>query len=407
MTATAGRQALRADRHIRVLDISAFLAGSAASSLLAEFGAEVIKVEQPGGGDPLRHLGREYEGVPLWWALEQRNKKGITLNLQHEEGQDLFRRLVSRSDVVIENFRPGTLDGWGLSFPSLQEVQPALIMLSVSGFGQTGPYSCRPALGRSGEGIGGMSYLTGDPEGPPGRAGVAISDYMTGLFGALGVLLALYYRDAQGTGLGQWIDATLYESMFRFLEDTVPTYDKLGVVRQRVGLSVGAGAAPADAYRAGDGKWLTLAVPHDGHFRRLTHAMGMEELNDDPRFGTNADRIANRGALDSILQPWLDGLDRDAAVKRLEAEGVVVSAIYSIADIFGDPHYAAREAIARVTDARLGDIAMPAVTPRLSLTPGRVDRSGPALGEHNEEVYSGLLGLPRSEIDALRDRSVI
>ena len=390
---------------IRILDIGTRIAAPFAATLLGDFGAEVIKVELPGTGDFMRTIGPFDQQHSLWWAVEGRNKKSITLDLRTPRGQDLFRALVRKADVVVENFQPGTLEEWGLGYEVLAGENPDLILTRASVYGQSGPYRDRPGLDRNGIGFGGLLYITGYPDRPPVRPGVIISDYLTGVFNALAIMIALYHRDAHRGG-GQWVDLALYESVFRVLEHTLPAYDRLGIVRGREGNRL-KNSAPLDNWETSDGQYICIVAAGDGLFPRLARAMGRADLLQDPRFATFAKRVEHGDAINAIVGDWCRQ-HTAAEIERLLVEAQVpVSRALSIADIAADPHYAARADIVSVDDPSLGPVKQPAVYPRLSATPGRVRRGAPRLGEHNDEIYGGLLGLSADEIAALRRDGVI
>jgi crotonobetainyl-CoA:carnitine CoA-transferase CaiB-like acyl-CoA transferase len=390
---------------LRILDIGTRIAAPFAATLLGDFGAEVIKVELPGSGDFMRGIGPFADGYSLWWAVEGRNKKSITLDLRTPRGQDLFRRLVRTADVVVENFQPGTLEGWGLGPEVLAQENPDLILTRASVYGQDGPYRDRPGLDRNGIGFGGLLFLTGYPDRPPVRPGIIVSDYLTGIFNALAIMIALYHRDVHRGG-GQTVDLALYESVFRILEHTLPAYDRLGIVRGREGNRL-RNSAPLDNWETQDGEFICIVAAGDGLFPRLARAIGRPELLDDPRFATFQARVANADAINAIVGEWCR-IHTAAEIEHIMvAAAVPVSRAFSIADIAADPHYAARQDIVTVDDPTAGPLKQPAVYPRLSATPGRVQCGAPRLGEHNDEVYGGLLGLSSDQIALLRSERVI
>jgi crotonobetainyl-CoA:carnitine CoA-transferase CaiB-like acyl-CoA transferase len=389
---------------LRVLDLGTVVAGPFMATLLGDFGADVLKVELPNRGDMLRHLGPVRNGTSYWFAADARNKRSITLDLRQPAGRDLLLRLVAVSDVLIENFIPGTLDGWGLDAATLRAANPHLIIARASGFGQTGPYRKRPGYDRVGVAFGGLWYQTGDPDGPPMRPGTSIADYLTGTFGALGVLMALYHRDARG-GPAQEIDAALFESIFRVLEFTAVLYDRDGVVRGRVGNS--GPAAPSGAFRTRDGGYVMLAVAEDGMYDRLMRAVGRPDLADEPRYRSAPGRMADRAPIEDAIAAWAARQDLAGALAVLEAAEIPAAPSTTIADIFADPQYAARDDIVTADDPALGPVRMQGVTPKLSLTPGSVRRGAPLLGEHNAEVYGSLLGLTEGDMARLRDARAI
>jgi crotonobetainyl-CoA:carnitine CoA-transferase CaiB-like acyl-CoA transferase len=390
---------------IRILDVGTRIAAPFAATLLGDFGAEVVKVELPGTGDFMRTIGPFAEQHSLWWAVEGRNKKSITLDLRQARGQELFRALVAKADVVVENFQPGTLEEWGLGYAALAAINPDLILTRASVYGQSGPYRDRPGLDRNGIGFGGLLYLTGYPDRPPVRPGVIISDYLTGVFNALAIMIALYHRDAHRGG-GQWVDLALYESVFRILEHTLPAYDRLGIVRGREGNRL-KNSAPLDNWETKDGQFICIIAAGDGLFPRLARAIGRADLLADPRFGSLAARAEHGDAINAIVGDWCRQHTAAEIESIMLAAAVPVTRAYSIADIVADPHYAARQDIVTVDDPTIGPVKMPAVYPRLSATPGRIDRGAPRLGEHNQEIYGSLLGLSTEELARLAADKVI
>ena len=389
---------------LRVIDLGTVIAGPFASTLLADFGAEVIKVELPGRGDTLRQLGPVRPGTSLWFAADARNKKSITLDLRRAEGRALLLQLVAVADALVENFVPGTLDGWGLDTATLRAANPRLVIARASGYGQTGPYRRRPGYDRVGIAFSGLWHITGTPDGEPVRPGTSLADYLTGTFGALGLMMALYHRDLRG-GPAQEIDVSLFESIFRVMEHTVVHYALDGVVRDRTGNS--GPAVPSGAWRSRDGRWVGLAVAEDRMYARLMHAIDRDDLAEDPHYQTAPGRAAARAPIEDAIRAWMAERDAAEALAVLEAADIPAAADTTIADIFADPHYAAREAIATVEDPALGTLRMQGVTPKLSHTPGAVRRGAPELGEHNAEVYGGLLGLSPDEIARLQGDGVV
>ncbi len=389
---------------LRVMDISTVFAAPFAASLLADFGAEVLKVEMPGSGDPLRGM-QPFEGEEsLVWAALSRNKRSVTLNLKTEEGKELFLRLLGDRDVLFENFRPGTLERWGLGTDDLREANPRLVIVRVSGFGQTGPYRRKAGFGTPATAFSGYTYITGYPDRPPLLPPISIADYVTGLFGALGAMSALYHRDALG-GEAQEVDAALYESMFRLLESVVTPYQRLGLVRERSGNQLGS-SVPAGVFTSADDKMLVLTTSTDRTFGRLARLMGREDMISDPRYATNRARVERRGEVDGIVADWFESRSARDIQRACDENGVPVSLVNSIADIFEDPHFAAREMLLEVEHATLGKVAVPGIVPKFSGTPGELRHAGPLLGEHNEEIY-GILGLSEGEIRRLREEGVI
>ena len=391
---------------IRVLDIATFIASPFCATLLAEFGADVIKIELPGTGDPVRAMGSASEcNEKLIWLSEARNKRCVTLDLRKAEGAELFKQLVAKSDVVCENFQPGTLEKWGLGYDILRQVNPKLVMLRVSGYGQTGPYKNRPGFGRIANAFGGISFLAGYPDRAPVTPGSAtLPDYLAGLFGAFGVLMALRHRDR--TGEGQMIDIGLYETIFRILDELAPAYDKHGYIRQRMGPGT-VNVVPHSHYPTRDGRWIAIACTSDKIFERLAKLMGRPEIAADGEYGTFRQREAQREQVDQMVADWTRQHERDELLKLCEQGQVPCGPVCSIDEIFEDPHYRARESILRMKDERIGELAIPNVVPRLSSTPGKVKWLGRSLGEHNQEIYRDLLGLSDRRINELAQKGVI
>jgi crotonobetainyl-CoA:carnitine CoA-transferase CaiB-like acyl-CoA transferase len=390
----------------RVLDVASFLAGPFCATQLGEFGADVVKVELPGVGDATRRFGTMTDcGDSLPWMSESRNKRCITLDLRKPDGVVLIKRLVEQSDVLVENFQPGTMERWGLGWDVLSAVNPRLIMVRISGYGQTGPYKDRPGFGRIGNAFGGLSFLAGYPDRAPVTPGSAtIPDYMAGLYGALGTLLALQAREK--TGRGQFIDIGLYEPIFRILDELAPAFQQKGYVRQRMGPGT-VNVVPHSHYPTRDGRWIAIACTNDKIFARLAEAMGRPELAGDDRWGRLAAREADRALVDETVAAWTAQYDRADLMRMCEQSQVPCGPVYAIDEIFEDPQYVARENILRVRDPRLGEVAVPNLVPRLSDTPGQVKWLGAELGAHNQEVYQGLLGLDAAELRRLREAGVI
>ncbi len=391
---------------IRVLDVGTNLAGPLGATLMGEFGAEVIKIELPKIGDTLRHLPPHYNGKSLNWVVGGRNKKSITLDLRKEKGAQILRLLVKVSDVLVESFRLGVMEKWRLGYEELQKINPGIIMVRATGFGQDGPYSPRSAFDRIGGAMGGMTYLTGYPDSAPVRVGLNICDQITGIFNALGTVMALYDRDLKSKGQGQWIDVSLYESIFRLLESVVADYHKLGLIRERVG-NANEIVAPAENFETQDGKWVCFVIVGEKLFHHALKIMDHLELLNDPRFQTNNARVQNREALHSIIKEWFKKRDYSEIHELFLKEGMPFSLVYSIKDIFDDPHYIARQNIIEINDPQIGPVKMQNVVPKLSRTPGAVSSSAPELGEHNEEVYGNLLGFTKEELKAFREEGVI
>jgi crotonobetainyl-CoA:carnitine CoA-transferase CaiB-like acyl-CoA transferase len=387
---------------IRVLELAQIVAGPFCGTLMAEFGAEVIKTELPGKGDDLRRLGPTENGTNYWYAVDNRGKKVITLDLHTPKGQDIVRRLVPLCDVVIENFRPGVLESWGLGWEDLRKLRPSLVMARITAFGQTGPLRQGPGFAAIASAFGGTWYLNGPADRPPSRPTPVYPDYMTGLFTAFGVMAALRHRDA--TGEGQWIDAALYESAFRVLEYSTTFYGRQGVVRERGGVQHS--GWPGGAFRTGDGHWIVITTPAQHLFERLCVMLGQPDLPKDPRFASHEGRAAHMGELLAMAEAWFEVRPFDEAVEELKSHDIPHSPIMSMADIFADPHYRERQSIIEVP-SEVGPLSQPAVIPRLSATPGRVTHAGPPLGRHTDEVLASLLGMSQPEISGLRGEGVV
>jgi len=392
-------------RGLKIVDISTVVAGPFAAGLMGDYGADIIKVEIPGAGDSLRALAPHKDGTPLWWKVTNRNKKGITLDLRKDEGRALFAKLVADADVLVENFRPGTLDGWGITRDWLQALNPRLTILRVTGFGQDGPYAKRPGFARIFESMSGFTQICGEEDGRPLHLGYPISDAVAGLFGAAGVLAALVDLAKNPARRGQEIDCSATEAMLRTLEFLAIEYDQLGAVRTRSG-NRSQYAAPGNVYRTTDGKWASIAASTQSIFVRLCAALDLEPLLEDERFATNPARVKNYKVLDEIVGAALGKLTLAELRETFARHEVGFSPIYDIADVFDDPQFKARNAIVSVPDSELGSVRMQGVVPRFSETPGAVRHAGPAMGEHNDEVYGGL-GLTAAQIAGLKTRKVI
>ncbi|MEE2760150.1 MAG: CoA transferase [Pseudomonadota bacterium] len=393
---------------VRVVELGQLLAGPFTSTRLADFGAEVIKVEAPKTGDPMREWGHHrYEGKCLWWPVLSRNKKTVTANLREERGQELVRKLVKSADVLVENFKPGTLEKWHLGPDDLHKVNPGLVIARISGFGQTGPYSDRPGFASVGEAMGGLRHINGFPDQPPPRAGISLGDTLTGMFAAQGVLMALYWRDALGGGQGQVVDASIMESCFSLMESALPEYQKLGVVREPSGTGL-ANVSPSNIFPTKDGKWLVIAANIDPMFRRLCQAMGQPELAEDPRFVDHKSRGHNATELDGLIADWTKTLQVRELDDLLNSHGVVTGPIYTIADILEDPHYQDREMVRNVEDDTFGELTVPGFAPRLTHSESKISWLGPQdVGSHNAEVYGEILGFSADEIRLLEDDGII
>ncbi len=390
---------------VRVLELGQLLAGPFAGCILGYFGAEVIKVEPPGAGDPLRGWRVLQRGTSLWWRSLARNKKCITLNLRESRGRSLARRLADEADVLIENFRPGTMEKWGLGPDELKRTNPRLVYARISGYGQTGPYASRPGFASVCEGIGGLRHLNGFPGGPPVRTNLSLGDSLSGLHAALGILLALIERDGDAPSEGQVVDVALFESVFNLLEGVVPEYDGAGVVRGPSGSTV-TGIVPTNTYRCEDGKYVVIGGNADSIFVRLMTAAGRADLAHDPRLADNAGRVEHEEEIDRAISAWTATLESDEVVERLAAEAVPAGPIYSVADMARDPHFQARGLFESVEiDGK--PLQVPAITPRLSATPGRTDWPGPEVGAHTEEILGERLGLSQAEIETLRREGIV
>jgi formyl-CoA transferase len=390
---------------IRVIEMGSLLAGPFCGQLLGDFGAEIIKIEDPKAGDPMRQWGREKpQGQSLWWPVVARNKKSVTINLRTEEGQDLVRKLIAEADVLLENFRPGTLERWGLSPDELWKINPRLIVTRVSGYGQTGPYSSRAGFGSIGEAMGGIRHVTGDADRPPARAGVSVGDSLAATYAALGTLVALHNRER--TGKGQIVDSAIYEAVLAMMESLLPEWQLAGYERGRSG-SVLPNVAPSNVYPTADGEMILIAGNQDTVFRRLAEVMGQPELADDERYATHGARGARMEELDQLIAEWTVTKQADELLDLMSNGGVPAGRIYRAKDMFADPHFAARDAIVTVQHPVLGDFPMQNVFPKLSETPGKVRSVGPELGQHNEEIYTRLLGIDEDTVSSLRSAGVI
>ena len=388
--------------NIKVVELGTLIAGPYCARLLAEFGAEVIKIEAPGEGDPLRKWRKLHEGNSLWWYAQARNKKSVAVNLRDPEGQAVVGALAKSADILVENFRPGTLEKWGLGYETLSRDNPGLIMVRISGFGQTGPYKDRPGFGAIGESMGGMRYITGHPDRAPVRVGISIGDSLAAMFGVIGALCALNHRAA--TGKGQFVDVALYEAVFAMMESMLPEYGMGGFVRERTGASL-PGIVPSNTYPCKDGKYVVIGANADSIFKRMMRAIGRTDLADDAGLATNDGRVGRTQELDEVIAAWTSGHDLATVLGVLEKAEVPAGRIYSIADIVADMHYQARGMIER---HKLGanELLLPGIVPRLSATPGATKWIGPKLGEHTDEVLAGL-GYSQGEIEAMKKRGAV
>ena len=389
---------------LRVLELGTLLAGPFCGQLLGDFGAEVIKIEPPGQGDPMRVWGREKaNGKSLWWPVVARNKKAITLDLRQPEGQQLLRELVAEADFLLENFRPGTMEKWGLGWAELSAINPRLIMIRVSGFGQTGPYSRQAGFGAIGEAMGGLRYVVGDPSTPPSRMGISIGDSLAATFACVGALSALHHRER--TGRGQVVDSAIYEAVLNMMESLVTEYDKANFIRERTG-AILPNVAPSNVYKTRDGMVL-IAANQDTVFSRLAEAMGQPELSSDPRYSSHGARGAHQAELDARVEAWTSTLSTREVLDLMDSHGVPAGLIYRPPDMLDDPHFQAREAIVSVPHPDFGELRMQNVAPKLSETPGSIRSPSPAMGQHNDEVYQGLLGLDDARYAALKAAKVV
>lgn len=390
---------------VRVLEAGVLIAGPFCGQLLADFGAEVIKIEDPIAGDPMRQWGRRGDSeTSPWWPIIARNKKGITCNLRRAAGQDLVGQLVAQSDVLVENFRPGTLERWGLSPERLHEINPKLVIARVSTFGQTGPYASRVGYGSIGEAMGGLRYIVGDPGTPPSRVGISIGDALGGIFAGMGCLLAL--RVADQTGRGQVVDAAIYEAVLAVMESLIPDYSLFGITRERTG-AVLADVAPSNAYPTADGKMVLVAANQDTVFARLAIAMDRPEWIDSEEYGSHTSRGQRQGELDALIARWTSEFCSNDLLSLLHSASVPAGVIYTARDMLEDAHFRARDAIIWAEADDIGRMPMQNVFPRLSVTPGRVSSTGPRLGEHNLSVYGSLLGMDAEHLRSLRDDGVV
>jgi crotonobetainyl-CoA:carnitine CoA-transferase CaiB-like acyl-CoA transferase len=396
----------RALEGLRVLELGQLLAGPFASVLLAWFGAEVIKVETPGKGDPIRTWRALRDGTSLWWYILGRNKKSVTVNLGCPEGQEIVRQLVPKMDVVLENFKPGTLERWGLGYENLKKINPRIIMARISGWGQTGPYSRKPGFASVAEGVGGLRYVTGYPDRPPVRPNLSLGDSLAGLHAALGILMAVYYRDVIGAGVGQMIDVAIYEAVYNMMESVVPEYTNSGLVREREGTRL-SGIAPTGTYPCKDGKYVIIGGNGDSIFKRLMCAIGSPNMAHDQRLGHNSGRVQYVEEIDRAISDWTSQHSLDEVVRVLEAADVPVGPIYSVADMLRDVHFQARGLFEDVAVDDGDTVRLPTHAPKMSETPGLTNWIGPSLGAHNAEIFSGMLGYSEETLKSLEAKGVI
>lgn len=389
---------------IKVVEMGQLIAGPFASKMLGEFGADVVKIEPPGVGDPLRKWRKLHDGTSLWWYSQSRNKKSVTLNLKSERAQQIVRDLVKDADVVIENFRPGLMESWGLGWEQLSAINPKLVMVRISGYGQSGPYRERPGFAAIAESMGGLRYLSGYADRPPVRVGVSLGDSLASLYGVIGALLAMHHVKAN-RGTGQFIDVALYEAVFGIMESLIPEYAMFEHVRERTGSSL-PGISPSNTYLCADGNYVIIAGNGDGIFKRLMQAIGLPEFAEDARFADNAKRVQHNDLLDGVIGEWTARHPIDAVLQVLEQADVPSGRIYTAADIARDPQYAARGMIERHTLPDGQPIDLPGIVPKLSATPGSTRWVGPELGEHTDEVLHAL-GLDAAALDSLRAEGII
>ncbi|MEH7223463.1 CaiB/BaiF CoA-transferase family protein [Bacillus sp. JJ1566] len=389
---------------VKVLEMGTLIAGPFSTRILAEFGAEVIKVELPKSGDPLRKWRVMHNGTSLWWYVQSRNKKCITVDVRTEEGLEVIKSLLKECDVFVENFRPGTIAKWGLTPEILEELNPNLIVSHISGFGQTGPYSDRAGFGSVGEAMGGLRYLTGYPDLPPVRVGVSIGDSIASLYSVIGILMALYHRDVKNGG-GQEIDVALYEAIFSLMESLVPEYDKKGVIRERTG-SIFPGIVPTNVYKTKDEKYVVLAANGDKIFQRLLKVLGRDELVGDERFLTNDLRVQHQEMIESMIAEWVGQKILKECLDIFNENAIPAGTIYNAEDIVNDPHYQARDMILEMEHEDIGKMKVPGIVPKLSKTPGQINWLGPKIGEHNVEVLKEI-GISDAMIEEMSNKGVI
>jgi len=389
---------------IRVLEMGSLIAGPYAGALLAQFGAEVIKIEPPIDGDPLRKWRKLHNGTSLWWYAQNRNKRSVTLNLKTARGRDLARQLATTANIVIENFRPGTLEDWGLGWADLSALNPSLIMVRISGYGQTGPYSRRPGFAAVAESMGGLRHVTGFPDRPPVRTGVSLGDTLASLYGTIGALIAMHHLKGSG-GRGQYVDVALYESVFAIMESLIPEYAAVGYERERTGATL-PGISPSNAYPCIDGAYVVIAGNGDGIFKRLMTVMERRDLADDPALARNDGRVHHAERLDAAIASWTSERPMEIVLSLLEEAGVPCGRVYSAGDIYNDAHYRARGMIESATLPDGGAIELPGIVPKLSATPGQTRWIGPALGEHTREILASL-GVEDEEFKHLHSDGVI
>jgi len=391
---------------IRVLELGNIVAAPFAGKLFSEFGAEVIKVEEPTNGDPLRNWRVMYKNTSVWWHVQSRNKKSITVNLREAEGQEIIKNLTKNADVVLENFKPGTLERWGLGYETLKKVNPSIVLTRISGYGQTGPYREKAGFGSVAEAVGGLRYLTGYPDLPPVRVGIAIGDMVAGLYAVIGTLMALRVRDRDEEKKGQEVDVALYESVFSLLEGMLPEFDLTGEIRERTGSTL-PGVAPSNSYLCADGSYVIIGGNGDRIFQRLMTTIGREDMAKDSKYATNQDRVNNVEYIDSVIESWTKQYPIKEVQRILDEASVPVSPIYSIKDIIEDVHYQSRDMIQEIVLDDGQKIKTPGIVPKLSETPGGIEANGPVLGQHNEEIYKEFLNFSYEDFKRLKEGGII
>jgi formyl-CoA transferase len=392
-------------KDLRLIEMGTLLAGPFCGQLMADFGAEVIKIEPPNQGDPMRVWGREKaHGQSLWWPVVARNKKSVTLNLREKEGQEIARDLIAKSDFLLENFRPGTMERWNLGYEELAKINPGLIMIRVSGFGQTGPYSSRAGFGAVGESMGGLRYVCGDPSTPPSRMGISIGDSLAATFACIGALTALHHKEK--TGEGQVVDSAIYEAVLNMMESLVTEYDKAGYVRERTG-AILPNVAPSNVYPTKDDGLILIAANQDTVFRRLATAMGQPELAENERYATHGARGAVQQELDAMISEWTRTKQVAELEQLMDEHGIPSGKIYTAPDMLEDAHFKAREAIVTTMHPTFGELKMQNIAPKLSKTPGNIRRPGPELGQHNDEIYGEILAMTAEQMAELKNRGII
>lgn len=391
---------------LRILDASTMIAAPWASTYLADYGAEVIKIEHPEYGDHARNFGSKKDGIPLFWKTLNRNKKAITLNLSKTKGQEIFKELIKHADVVVENFRPGTFEKWNIGYDVLSEVNPSLIMLRITGYGQSGPYSSRGGFGTVAEAMSGFASVNGAKDGPPTLPGIPLADGVASVFGALAIMIAIFERQNNKDGKGQYIDLSIYEPLMRFMEPHIMNYDQLGKIAKRMG-NGSLTSAPRNAYQTNEGHWVALSGAAQKVAEKIFKAIGREDLIEDERFCNNERRLKHSKELDEIIGSWIKERSLEEVVETFHETGAVIGPMYDVSQILEDPHFKYRESFVKLEDEDLGEIQVPNVVAKFSKTPGEVRTSGPKKGEHNEEVYKELLNLSDSELEELRQNNII